>query len=68
MIFLYLIQTIKGHDNKLKIGGLFNNNFVKCLNIQLFMQEAKTNKMLLSSQPHEVLKLFIHKEIIRETK
>jgi hypothetical protein len=32
------------------------------------MQEAKTNKMLLSSQPHEVLKLFIHKEIVRETK
>lgn len=30
MIFLYLIQTIKGHDNKSKIGGLFNNNFVKC--------------------------------------
>jgi hypothetical protein len=32
------------------------------------MQEAKTNKMLLSSQPHEVLKLFIDKEIVRETK
>jgi hypothetical protein len=31
------------------------------------MQEAKTNKML-SSQPHEVLKLFIHKEIVKETK